>query len=114
MKYTVFYKPDGTVISIASEQADIENIKIATFEIPDGHIIDNIDVSKKEHTAVSHATPMADMAKLQEELEATNKRLEELNHKRSEETAEMRAAILASATMIAAIAPPSGINEEEN
>lgn len=114
MKYTVFYKPDGTVISIASEQADIEDIKIATFEIPDGHIIDNIDVSKKEHTAVSHATPMADMAKLQEELEATNKRLEELNHKRSEETAEMRAAILASATMIAAIAPPSGINEEEN
>lgn len=114
MKYTVFYKPDGTVISIASEQADIENIKIATFEIPDGHIIDNIDVSKKEHTAVSHATPMADMAKLQDELEATNKRLEELNHKRSEETAEMRAAILASATMIAAIAPPSGINEEEN
>lgn len=69
---------------------------------------------KKEHVAVSHATPMADMAKLQEELEATNKRLEELNHKRSEETAEMRAAILASATMIAAIAPPSGINEEEN
>nr|DAN83572.1 MAG TPA: hypothetical protein [Caudoviricetes sp.] len=114
MKYTVFYKPDGTVVSIASEQADIENIKIATFEIPDGHIIDNIDVSKKEHTAVSHATPMADMAKLQEGLETTNKRLEELNYKRSEETAEMRAAILASATMIAAIAPPSGINEEEN
>ena len=57
---------------------------------------------------------MADMAKMKEELEATNKRLEELNRKRSEETAEMRAAILASATMIAAIAPPNGINEEEN
>ena len=27
MKYTVFYKPDGTVISTATEQADIETIK---------------------------------------------------------------------------------------
>ena len=64
MKYTVFYKPDGTVISIASEQANLEEIKIATFDIPDGHIIDSIDVSKKEHTAVSHATPMTDAAEL--------------------------------------------------
>ena len=114
MKYTVVYKNNGDVLAVIPEQSDIKNIKIDTFEIPDNHIIDSIDVSKKEHVAVSHATPMADMAKLQEELEATNKRLEELNHKRSEETAEMRADILASATMIAAIAPPSGINEEEN
>lgn len=114
MKYTVFYKPDGTVVSIASEQASLEEIKIGTFEVPDGHIIDSIDVSKKEHAAVSHATPMGDFAKLREEIEATNRHLDELNHKRSEETAEMRAAILASATMIAAIAPPNGINEEEN
>lgn len=114
MKYTVVYKNNGDVLAVIPEQSDIKNIKIDTFEIPDNHIIDSIDVSKKEHVTVSHATPMADMAKLQEELEATNKRLEELNHKRSEETAEMRAAILASATMIAAIAPPSGINEEEN
>jgi hypothetical protein len=97
-----------------SEQSDLEALKIGTFEVPDGHIIDSIDTSKEEHTAVSHATPMADMAKLQEELEATNKRLEELNRKRSEETAEMRAAILANATMMATLAPPSGINEEEN
>lgn len=114
MKYTVVYKSNGDVLAVISEQSDIKNIKIDTFEIPDNHIVDSIDTSKKEHTAVTHATPMADMAKLQAELEATNKRLEELNHKRSEETAEMRAAILASATMIAAIAPPSGINEEEN
>ena len=114
MRYTVFYKPDGTVISIAAEQFDIKNIKIDTFEIPDNHIIDSIAVSKKEHAAVSHATPMGDFAKLREEIEATNRHLDELNHKRSEETAEMRAAILASATMIAAIAPPNGINEEEN
>lgn len=114
MKYTVLYTSNGDILAVVSEQSDLKALKLGTFEVPDGHIIDSIDVSKKEHVAVSHATPMADMAKLQEELEATNKRLEELNRKRSEETAEMRAAILASATMIAAIAPPSGINEEEN
>lgn len=114
MKYTILYRPNGDTLAVVSEQSDLEALKIGTFEVPDGYIIDSIDTSKVEHTAVSHATPMADMAKLQEELEATNKRLEELNRKRSEETAEMRAAILASATMIAAIAPPSGINEEEN
>ncbi|WP_274969564.1 hypothetical protein [Lachnoanaerobaculum orale] len=64
MKYTVFYKPDGTVVSIASEQASLEEIKIGTFEVPDGHIIDSIDTSKAEHTAVSHATPMTDAAEL--------------------------------------------------
>lgn len=114
MKYTVLYRPNGDILAVVSEQSDLKALKIGTFEVSDGHIIDSIDTSKKEHTAVSHATPMADMAKLQEELEATNKRLEELNRKRSEETEEMRKAILASATMIAAIAPPSGINEEEN
>jgi len=114
MKYTVLYTSNGDILAVVFEQSDLKSLKIGTFEVPDGHIIDSIDVSKKEHVAVSHATPMADMAKLQEELEATNKRLEELNRKRSEETAEMRAAILASATMIAAIAPSSGINEEEN
>ena len=64
MKYTVFYKPDGTVISTATEQADIETIKIGTFEIPDGNVIDSIDTSKKEHIAVSHATPMTNAAEL--------------------------------------------------
>lgn len=64
MKYTVFYKPDGTVVSIASEQANLEEIKIGTFEVPDGHIIDSIDTNKTEHTAVSHATPMTDAAEL--------------------------------------------------
>jgi len=114
MKYTILYTSRGDILAVVSEQSDLESLKIGIFEVPEGHIIDSIDVSKKEHVAVSHATPMADMAKLQEELEATNKRLEESNRKRSEETAEMRAAILASATMIATIAPPSGINEEEN
>lgn len=64
MKYTVFYKPDGTVVSIASEQANLEEIKIGTFEVPDGYVIDSIDTSKAEDTAVSHATPMTDAAEL--------------------------------------------------
>jgi len=114
MKYTVLYTSNGDILAVVSEQSDLESLKIGTFEVPDGHIIDSIDVSKKEHAAVSHATPMGDFAKLREEIEATSRHLDELNQKRSEETAEMRAAILASATMIAAIAPPSGINEEEN
>lgn len=113
MKYTVIYKNTGDVLAVVSEQSDIKNIKIDTFEVPDGHIIDGIDTSKAEHTAVSHATPMADMAKLQEELEATNKRLEESNRKRSEETEEMRKAILANATMMATLAPPAEGEEDE-
>lgn len=113
MKYTVLYRPNGDILAVVSEQSDLKALKIGTFEVPDGHIIDNIDVSKKEHVAVSHATPMADMAKLQEELEATNKRLEELNRKRSEETEEMRKAILANATLMATIAPPEeGVEDE--
>lgn len=64
MKYTVFYKPDGTVVSIAPEQANFEEIKIGTFEVPDGYVIDSIDTSKAEHTAVSHATPMANSIEL--------------------------------------------------
>lgn len=113
MKYTVIYKDTGDVLAVVSEQPDIKDIKIDTFDIPDNHIIDSIDVSNKAHTAVTHATPMANMAKLQEELEATNKRLEELNRKRSEETEEMRKAILANATMMATIAPPAEGEEDE-
>ena len=64
MKYTVFYKPDGTVVSIASEQANLEEIKIGTFEVPDGYVLASIAPSNAEDTAVSHATPMTDAAEL--------------------------------------------------
>nr|DAN94969.1 MAG TPA: hypothetical protein [Caudoviricetes sp.] len=64
MKYTVLYKSNGNVLAVVSEQSDLESLKIGTFDIPDGHIIDSIDVSGKEHTAVTHATPMADMANI--------------------------------------------------
>ena len=113
MRYTVFYNADGTVISIAAEQLDIKNIKIDTFEIPDGYIIDSIDVSGKEPTVVSHATPMTDFAKMKEELEATNKRLEEMNSKRSAEVEEVRKAILANSTMIASISPDTVEDDED-
>ena len=113
MKYTVIYRDNGDVLAVVSEQSDLKALKLGTFEVPDGHIIDSIDVSKKEHTAVSHATPMADMAKLQVELEATNTRLDALNRKRSEETEEMRKAILANATMMATLAPPAEGEEDE-
>ena len=81
MKYTVFYKPDGTVISTATEQADIENIRIGIFEVPDGNVIDSIDTSKKEHTAVSHATPMttaAELAAVKKQTEIISSSLAEL------------------------------------
>ena len=112
MKYTVIYKDTGDVLAVVSEQSDIKSINIGTFEIPDNHIIDSIDVSGKEHAAVTHATPMADMAKLQAELEATNKRLEEMNSKRSAEVEEVRKAILANSTMIASISPDTVEDDE--
>lgn len=115
MKYTVLYTSSGDILAIVSEQSDLESLKIGTFEVPNGHIIDSIDVSKKEHVAVSHATPMSDIAKLTAEVEATKQHLEELNRKRSEETEEMRKAILANATMMATLAPhEEGEDSEED
>lgn len=70
MKYTVIYKDNGDVLAVISEQSDIKNIKIDTFEIPDNHIIDSIDVSKKEHTAVTHATGMVSAEELEKQAKA--------------------------------------------
>lgn len=67
MKYTVIYKDTGDVLAVVSEQSDIKNIKIDTFEIPDNHIIDSIDVSKKEHTAVTHATGVVSADELEKQ-----------------------------------------------
>ena len=88
-------------------------MKISTFEVPDGNVIDSIDVSGNEHTAITHTTPMVDTAKLQAELEATNKRLEEMNSKRSAEVEEVRKAILANSTMIASISPDTVEDDED-
>ena len=70
MKYTVIYRDSGDVLAVISEQSDIKSIKIDTFEIPDNHIIDNIDVSKKEHTAVTHATGMVSAEELEKQAKA--------------------------------------------
>lgn len=64
MKFTVIYKPNGDVVSVVSEQLDLDSLKIGTFEVPDGNVIDSIDTGKKEHIAVSHATPMPNAAEL--------------------------------------------------
>ena len=70
MKYTVIYKDNGNVLAVVSEQSDIKNIKIGTFEIPDNHIIDSIDVSGKEPTVVSHATGMISAEELEKQAKA--------------------------------------------
>lgn len=70
MKYTVVYKTNGDVLAAISEQSDIENIKIDTFEVPDNHIIDSVDTSKKEHTAVTHATGMISAEELEKQAKA--------------------------------------------
>ena len=57
-------------MAVISEQSDIKNIKIDTFEIPDNHIIDSIDTSKKEHTAVTHATGMISAEELEKQAKA--------------------------------------------
>nr|DAJ14098.1 MAG TPA: hypothetical protein [Siphoviridae sp. ctV7v5] len=67
MKYTVIYKDSGDVLSVIPEQSDIKNIKIDTFDIPDGHIIDNIDTGKAEHTVVSHSAGMVSAEELEKQ-----------------------------------------------
>lgn len=70
MKYTVIYKTNGDVLAVIPEQSDIKNIKITTFDIPDGHIVDSIDTSKKEHTVVSHSTGMVSAEELEKQAKA--------------------------------------------
>ena len=70
MKFTVIYKPNGDVVSVVSEQSDLDSLKIGTFEVPDGHIIDSIDVNKKEHAAISHSTGMASAEELEKQAKA--------------------------------------------
>nr|DAS79980.1 MAG TPA: hypothetical protein [Caudoviricetes sp.] len=67
MKYTVVYMNNGDVLAVIPEQSDIKNIKIDTFEIPDNHIIDSIDVSSKAHTVVSHSTGMISADELEKQ-----------------------------------------------
>ena len=70
MKYTVLYASNGGVLAVVSEQSDLKSLKLGTFEVPDGHIIDSIDVSKAEHTAVTHATGMVSAEELEKQAKA--------------------------------------------
>lgn len=70
MKHTVVYKNNGDVLAVVSEQSDIKNIKIDTFEIPDNHIIDSVDTSKEEHTVISHTTGMVSAEELEKQAKA--------------------------------------------
>ena len=70
MKYTVLYTSSGDILAVVSEQLDLKSLKIGTFEVPDGHIVDSIDVSKKEHTAVSHSTGMVSAEELEKQAKA--------------------------------------------
>lgn len=70
MKYTVIYRDNGDVLAVVSEQPDVKSIKINTFDIPDGNIIDSIDTSKTEHTAVTHATGMVSAEELEKQAKA--------------------------------------------
>lgn len=70
MKYTVLYTSNGDILAVVSEQSDLKSLKIGTFEVPDGNIIDSIDTSKKEHTAVTHATGMVSAEELEKQAKA--------------------------------------------
>lgn len=70
MKYTVLYTSNGDILAVVSEQSDLKSLKISTFEVPDGHIIDSIDVSSKKHTAVTHATGMVSAEELEKQAKA--------------------------------------------
>ena len=70
MKNTIFYKSDGTVLSVIAEIENLMDIKIANFEVEDGYVVDSIDVSKEKHEVIAHITPMATASKVEKQGEA--------------------------------------------
>lgn len=70
MRNTIFYKSDGTVLSVIAEVDNLMDIKIANFDVEDGYVVDSIDVSKEKHEVVAHITPMATASKVEKQGEA--------------------------------------------
>ena len=70
MRNTIFYKSDGTVLSVIAEIENLMDIKIANFEVEDGYVVDSIDVSKEKHEVIAHITPMATASKVEKQGEA--------------------------------------------
>lgn len=70
MKNTIFYKSDGSVLSVIAEVENLMDIKIANFDVEDGYVVDSIDVSKEKHEVIAHITPMATASKVEKQGEA--------------------------------------------
>ena len=70
MKNTIFYKSDGSVLSVIAEGENLMDIKIANFDVEDGYVVDSIDVSKEKHEVIAHITPMATASKVEKQGEA--------------------------------------------
>ena len=70
MKNTIFYKSDGSVLSVIAEVEKLMDIKIANFDVEDGYVVDSIDVSKEKHEVIAHITPMATASKVEKQGEA--------------------------------------------
>ena len=64
MKYTVFYNGNsGEIVFSTTLPLDIENMKIAEFDVDNGKTLVSVDVSKKEHSIIVEDNPISETAK---------------------------------------------------
>ena len=64
MKYTVFYNVNnGEIVFSTTLPLDIENMKIAEFDVDNGKTLVSVDVSKKEHSIIAEDNPISETAK---------------------------------------------------
>lgn len=64
MKYTVFYNVNnGEIVFSTTLPLDIENMKIAEFDVDNGKTLVSVDVSKKEHSIIVEDNPISETAK---------------------------------------------------
>lgn len=64
MKYTVFYNVNnGEIVFSTTLTLDIENMKIAEFDVDNGKTLVSVDVSKKEHSIIAEDNPISETAK---------------------------------------------------
>ena len=64
MKYTVFYNGNsGEIVFSTTLPLDIENMKIAEFDVESGKTLVSVDVSKKEHSIIAEDNPISETAK---------------------------------------------------
>jgi len=64
MKYTVFYNGNnGEIVFSTTLPLDIDNMKIAEFDVESGKTLVSVDVSKKEHSIIAEDNPISETAK---------------------------------------------------